>query len=200
MNNFNIPAIILSALLGVLLGALAMPLVREPQLPISGEPQLPISGEPQLPISGLISAVTTVAIGWWIHSAVRRRGELDRIPIDYLSNLNRRIDELISTCLDAASENGGTECLVNLTRLSNEIHWLSVIAKGVQQPELNQLENKLVSHYVAFKRHLTESDSVDMIWASKASHDVRIAALKVQWSICQHILDQKKNTNIFASL
>lgn len=192
MNNFSIPAIILSALLGVLLGALAMPLVREPQLPISGGPQLPISG--------LISAVTTVAIGWWIHSAVRRRGELDRISIDYLSNLNRRIDELISTCLDAATENGGTECLVNLTRLSNEIHWLSVIAKGIQQSELNQLEDKLVSHYVAFKRHLTESDSVDMIWASKASHDVRITALKVQWSICQHILDQKKNTNIFASL
>ena len=101
MNNSNIPLIILSALLGILLGALAMPLVREPQLPISGELQLPISG--------LISAATTVAIGWWIHSAVRRRGELDRISIDYLSNLNRRIDELISTCLDAATEDGGSE-------------------------------------------------------------------------------------------
>ena len=87
-----------------------------------------------------------------------------------------------------------------LTRLSNEIHWLSVIAKGVQQSELNQLEYKLASHYVDFKRHLTESDSVDMIWASKASYNVRITALEVQWRICQHILDQKKNTNIFASL
>ena len=200
MNNLNIPAIILSALLGILLGALAMPLVREPQLPTSSEPQLPISSEPQLPISGLISAATTVAIGWWIHRAVRRRGELDRIPIDYLSNLNRRIDELISMCLDAATEDGGTERFVNLPRLSNEIYWLSVIAKEVQQPELNQLGDKLASHYVDFKRRLTESDSVDMIWASKASHDVRITALKIQWRICEYILDEKKNTHIFASL
>ncbi len=179
-----------------------MPLVRESQLPTSSESQLPTSSESQLPIpiSGLISAVTTVAIGWWIHSAVRRRGELDRISIDYLSNLNRRIDELISTCLDAATEDGGPERFVNLPRLSNEIYWLSVIAKEVKQSELTQLGDKLASHYVDFKRHLTESDSVDMIWASKASHDVRITALKVQWRICQHILDQKKNTDIFASL
>ncbi len=200
MNNSNIPVIILSALLGILLGALVMPLVREPQLPISGELQLPISGELQLPISGLISAATTVVIGWWIHSSVRRRGELDRISIDYLSNLNCRVDELVSTCLDAATEDGGTERFVNLPRLSNEIYWLSVIAKEVKQPELTQLGDKLASHYVDFKRHLTESDSVDMIWASKASHDVRITALKVQWRICQYILDQKKNTDIFASL
>ncbi len=114
MNNFNILAIIFG--FGALLGALAMSLVREPKLPTSG----------------LISATTTVAIGWWIHRAVRRRGELDRIPIDYLSNLNRRIDELISTCLDAATEDGGSERLVNFTRLlSNEIHWLCVIAKRV---------------------------------------------------------------------
>lgn len=179
MNKFNIPAIVFSALLG----ALAMLLVREPQLPTSG----------------LISAMTTVAIGWWIHRAVRRRVELDRIPIDYLSNLNRRIDELISKCLEAATEDGGAERFVNLPQLSNEIYWLSVIAEKVQ-PEQNQLRNELTSHYVDFKWHLTESDSVDMIWASKASCDLRITALKVQWSICQHILDRKKNTDIFASL
>ena len=154
MNKFNIPAIVFSALIGALIGVLAMSLVSEPQLPASG----------------LISAMTTVAVGWWIHRAVRRRVELDRIPIDYLSNLNRRIDELISKCLDAATEDGGAERLVNLPRLSNEIYWLSVIAERVQ-PELNQLRNELTSHYVDFKRHLTdltESDSVDMIWASKS--------------------------------
>ena len=183
MNKFNIPEIVFSVLLGALLCVLAISLVREPQLPASG----------------LISAITTVVIGWWIHRAVRRRGELDRVPIDYLSDLNRRIDELISACLDTATEDGGAERFVNLPRLSNEIYWLSVIAERVQ-PELNQLRNELVSHYVDFKWHLTESGSVDMIWASKASCDLRVTALKVQWSICQHILDRKKNTDIFASL
>ena len=185
MNNFNILAIIF----GALLGALAMSLVREPKLPTSG----------------LISATTTVAIGWWIHRAVRRRGELDRIPIDYLSNLNRRIDELISTCLDAATEDGGSERLVNFTRLSNEIHWLRVIAKRVQpklreQPKLNQLGDELASHYVDFKSHLTESDSVDMVSASKASHEIRMTALRVQWRICRHVLDRKTDIDIFTSL
>ena len=182
MNKFNIPAIVFSALLG----ALIMSLVREPQLPASG----------------LISATTTVAIGWWIHRAVRRRVELDRIPIDYLSKLNRRIDELISECLNAATTDSGPERLVIFTQLSNEIYWLRDIAERVQ-PELNSLRNELTSHYVDFKRHLTESDSVDMIdmiWVSNASRELRITALRVQWSICQHILDRKKNTDIFASL
>ena len=29
------------------------------------------------------------------------------------------------------------------------------------------------------------------------NHEMRVTALKVQWSICQHILDRKKNTDIF---
>lgn len=182
MNTFNIFAIVF----GVLLGTLITSLVREPQLPIPS----------------LISATTTVVIGWWIHRAVRRRGELDRVPIDYLSNLNRRIDELISECLDAATTDSGPEHLVNFTRLANEIHWLNVIAERIQ-PKLKQSGDELASHYVDFKRHLTESDSsdsVDIRLASKASHEMRMTALKVQWSICQHILDRKKNTDIFASL
>ena len=182
MNKFNIPAIVFSALLG----ALAMLLVREPQLPTSG----------------LISAMTTVAIGWWIHRAVRRRVELDRIPIDYLSNLNRQIDELISACLGTATVDSRPKRLVKLRPLTNEIYWLRDIAERVQ-PELNSLRDELTSHYVDFKRHLTESDSVDMsdmIWVSNASRELRMTALKVQWSICQHILDRKKNTDIFASL
>ena len=182
MNKFNILAIVF----GFLLGALITSLVREPQLPISG----------------LISAMTTVAIGWWIHRAVRRRVELDRIPIDYLSNLNRRIDELISACLGTATVDSSPERLVKLTPLANEIYWLRDIAARVQ-PELNSLRNELTFHYVDFKGYLTESDSVDMIdmiGVSNASRELRITALKVQWSICQHILDRKKNTDIFASL
>ncbi len=185
MSSFNIPAIILSALLG----ALAMSLVREPQLPISG----------------LISATATFAIGWWIHRAVRRRGELDRIPIDYLSDLNRRINELISACLGPANAEGESKRLVNLTLLSNEIHWLRIIANRVQpklrvQPRLNQLGDELASHYVDFKRHLTESDSVDLVAASNASHEIRMTALMVQWRICRHILDRKTDIDIFTSL
>ncbi len=183
MNNFNIPVIIL----GALLGALAMSLIREPQLPTSG----------------LVSAIATVAVGWWIHRAVRRRGELDRIPIDYLSDLNRRINELIPRCLDTTTT--GEDRLMNLRLLSNEINWLLIIAKRVQpklkgQPKLNQLGEELTSHYVNFKSHLTESDPADWGSASNASHEIRMTALMVQWRICQHILDRKTDIDIFTSL
>ena len=175
MNRFNILAIICSAFIG----ALAMSLVRECQLPTSG----------------LISALTTVVVGWWIHSAVRRRGELDRVPIDYLSNLNLRVDELVSVCLGTATK--AEDRLVHLGRLSNEIHWLRAIAKELP-PEQDRLRNELTSRYVDFKRPLTEEfSSVDWQRASNASHELRMTALKVQWSLCQNILSRKKNTDIF---
>ena len=179
MNNFNAPAIVLTGLLSALLSALAMSLARDDELPTSG----------------LVSATAVVAVGWWINSAVRRRGELDRISIDYLSDLNRRVDELISTCLSTATT--PTNRLVSLTCLSNELHWLGVIAKKQNLEE--HLANELILRFTNFKRPLTGYPSVDWGRASDASHKLRMTALKSQWDISQHVLSRKNNTNIFAS-
>lgn len=52
---------------GVLLGSLVTLSLRDRQ-------RLPVS-----PVPSLVTAMTTIVVGWWIHTAVRRRGELDRI-------------------------------------------------------------------------------------------------------------------------
>ncbi len=145
-------------------------------------------------LPAFLNAGTTVVVGWWIHSAVRRRGELERVPIDYLANLYRRIDELTTVCLEATEQD--SERLVEFRRLSNEIHWLCIIA-GRMQPNLGRVGDKLGSHYVDFKRYLTESDSPDLVWASKASQELRLTALNLQWKMCQHILDRKTATDLF---
>ena len=90
--------------------------------------------EPHVPTSGLISGLATIVVGFWIHSALRRRGELDRISIDYLSSLNRQIDELVSVCLNTGTKSRNR--LVSLRLLSNEIHWLRAISKELD-PELS---------------------------------------------------------------
>lgn len=75
MKKFDfIPA----AVFGVALGSLVTLGIRDPQ-------RLPVSLIPSL-----VTSMTTIVVGWWIHSAVRRRGELDRIPIDYIHIGSRR--------------------------------------------------------------------------------------------------------------
>ncbi len=140
----------------------------------------------------LITALTTIAVGWWIHKAVRRRGELDRIPIDYLSNLNHQIDRLISACLENPKQ------IANFTRLSNEIHWQIVFIRKMR-PDLNPLGEEIASRYVQFKKQLTESESANVVLASKTSHEIRMTALKIQWRLCRHVLDRQEDIDVFTS-
>ena len=128
-------------LFGTIVGGLIVLSVREPQRLFPGS------------LTGLISAATTIVVGWWIHGAVRRRGELDRIPIEYLSALNQRIDKLIAVCLrDARGRDD--EYISNFARLSNEVHWLGIILENVR-PDLKTKAEELAAHFVEFKRCLT---------------------------------------------
>lgn len=128
-----IPAV----LFGLLLGALLMLLVRDPQ-------RLSAAMVPSL-----VAAVTTIVVGWWIHSAVRRRGELDRVPIDHISDLSTRIGGLISDCLQATETN---ERLSLFRQLGIEIGFLCNLIESTAALESVHLET-LNSHYVNFTRH-----------------------------------------------
>ena len=136
-----IPAIVFGAVLGALVTLLA------------GAARVSLAAL----APGLITSATTIVVGWWIHKAVRRRGELDRIPIDYLSRLNQRIDRLISACLDNPKD------IANFTRLSNEIHWQIALLRKMR-PELDLLGEEIAARYVQFKKHLTDSESADVYW------------------------------------
>lgn len=140
----------------------------------------------------LITSVTTLVVGWWIHKAVRRRGELDRIPIDYLSRLNQRIDRLISACLD------DPENISNFTRLSNEIHWQTALLRKMR-PDLDPLGEEIRSQFFQFKKHLTDSGSTDITSASKTSHEMRTTALRIQWKLCRHVLDRQGDMEVLTS-
>lgn len=172
---------ILSGICGVYIGALAMSLVCNPHVPTSG----------------LASGLATIIVGFWIHRALRRRGELDRVPIDHLSNLNRRVDELISECLN--TKTAKEDRLLYLRRLSNEIDWFGFFANWLY-PERDGLRDKLKSHYFDFKELLTEDPcSVDWLRASEASHALRGAALRVQWVLCRHILSRRETPDLTSS-
>ena len=174
-----IPAIVF----GALLGSLVTLSLRDPQ-------RLPVSLIPSL-----VTGTTTIVVGWWIHTAVRRRGELDRIPIDYISDLNRRIGDLISACFGTS----GDDQTVNFRRLGIEITGLREIARRTTHPELLPLEQALGSHYIDFKRHLTDNDAVDRGLASKASSEIRMTALKIQWRLSKHFLDRTTDDDVFAA-
>lgn len=179
MTKFDfIPA----AVFGVALGSLVTLGVRDPQ-------RLPVSLIPSL-----VTSMTTIVVGWWIHTAVRRRGELDRIPIDYISDLVGRIGDLISACFGASDD----ERVVNFRRLGIETNGLREVCRRTRRPDMISMEGELGSHYIDFKRHLTDSDdAVDKGLASKASGEMRMTALKIQWRLCRYFLDRTTDTDIF---
>ena len=172
-----IPAV----LFGLLLGALLMLLVRDPQ-------RLPTAMVPSL-----VTAITTIVVGWWIHSAVRRRGELDRVPIAHISDLCTRIGGLISGCLQATETN---ERLSLFRQLGIEIGSLCNLIENTAAIESVHLET-LNSHYVSFKRCLTDSDGFDIGLASQASNELRMTILRIQWRFCRRIIDGTTDTGFF---
>lgn len=174
-----IPAIVF----GFLLGALVMLLLCHPQ-------QLSINLLPSV-VTGLI----TLVVGWWIHTAVRRRTEIERIPMDYMSDLNRRIRDLISACIGTS----GNERLSNFRRLSIEVNELREFARGTRQSELKSLEKALGEHYIDFKIYLTDDDAVDKERASRVSSEIRKTALRLQWRICKQVLDGTTDATFFAA-
>ena len=133
-------ALLPAMVFGGLIGALIVSLVRTPHLPVNG----------------MVAATTAILVGWWIQIALKRRGELDRVPIDYLATLNRRIDDLVVRCLDNAISSNREELLEkHLTPLANEVYWLREFANRVDRDNVRRLTTKLADHYLDMKEHLT---------------------------------------------
>ena len=174
-----IPAI----LFGAVLGAIVTLSVREPGALYPG------------PLPSLITAGTTIVVGWWIHGAVRRRGELDRIPIDYLLELRRRIDGLVTACL---RDTNTPQYLANFTQLANELHWLGVILLRAR-PDMESKNRELLTLFVQFKTYLTGDKAggvADVAAAAQTSHDLRALVLRIQLLLCQVFLERPEGANL----
>lgn len=164
-------------LFGAVLGAIVTLSVREPRALYPGV------------LPSLITAGTTIVVGWWIHAAVRRRGELDRIPMDYLSDLRRRIDGLVTACL---RDTNTPQYLANFTQLANEIHWLGVILLRAR-PDMKSQDRELATLFVQFKTYLTGDVAggvADVAAAVRTSHDLRALVLRIQLLLCQEFLER----------
>ena len=132
-----------------------------------------VSREPGIYVPSLIVATTAMVVGWWVQGALRRRGDLDKIPVDYLSNLVSRIDELTVRCLEQPQVD---ERLVKLGSLGNEIHILCGILKdmdGVSESTPSSLELS----YFEFKKHLTGPVPARSGYGARASSATRRARL-----------------------
>ena len=103
---------------------------------------------------------------------------------------------MVPACLDASTR-AKSDRVVNVAQLSNEIHWLRILLKRMR-PDLSSFGDTLAAHYIEFKKHLTESDSADIISASNAGNEIRMTALNIQWRLCQHVLDRPTDADIFA--
>ncbi len=169
--------IILPLVIGVLIGTFVMSWVDTPHISIC-----------------LINAGVTLVVGWWIHSAVRRRGESERVSTDYLSNLSRRIDELIMTCQGVT--NRGPDGTIEFTRLSNEIYWLCIVAEKMK-PSLTSSVEKLRTHFFIFKTHLTGDANPEIGLALMEANEMRMTVLKIHWDLCRCVLDRRTDTGLF---
>ena len=101
---------------------------------------------------------------------------------------------LISNCLDAAEAN---ERVTLFRQLGIEIGFLrNLIESTAAIDESIRLET-LDSHYVAFKRSLTDSDSSDIGLAPQAGNKLRMTVLRLQWRFCRRIVDGTTDTGFF---
>ena len=167
-------------LFGALLGALVASVYREPGFYVPS----------------LIVATTTLVVGWWVQTGLKSREQLHKIPIDYLSNLIGRIDDLTVRCTEHPGGENPNERLVTLGSLGNEIHLLCRILHDVDGESAAPSES-LMSHYVDFKAHLTGDTQPDQVLAFRAGRELRRGALEIQWRICRRILDGAAVTGAF---
>lgn len=166
-----IPAMLFGAFVGLIIGLI----VRQPESWLA------------LPSSLTIPA-TTIGVGWWINTALRRRAELDRVAVDYLSGVNRRINELIAESL---RELESVRLLPALRQLGDEVYWLLGILEKVR-PDLHQrLRVGVWDGYLGLKMYLT--DDRDGVRASTAGRDLRFAVLVVHLRLCGHLLRRPRD-------
>ena len=183
----------LTLLFGVAIGALAVAGSRSAEVP-----------------PGVLPSLTAIAVGWWINYAIRRQAELERVPLNYISELTKQIDSLVSTCLKIhlskpemaipqlmllPQARAQEEGMVKLRQLANELHLLTTLLKGLG--DSRSLRDNLEASYIEFKTHLTGEEEPDVVAASKASHRIRIVVLELHRHICRQILDHDGRGPVF---
>ena len=132
-------------------------------------------------------------VGWLIAGAVRRRHELERIPIEHVAQVGVRIDELVRSCLVAAQDEAGEGGLsqedgrASLVRLSNDVYWLREVLEAFR-PKLVPLGQEAANNFFEMKRYLTNGDRNDTALAAKAGGNLRMTVLEIQWKFCDDMV------------
>ena len=163
-------------LFGAVLGGLVVALIREPHFPVPG----------------LITAAATFIVGWLITGEVRRRAELERIPIEHVAQVGVRIDELVRSCFVAvqteASKGGRREDeLVSFVELSNDVYWVRELLEAFA-PELAPLGRRAADDFFEMKRYLTNGDRNNSALAAEAGRNLRMTILEIQWKFCDEVV------------
>jgi len=136
----------------------------------------------------VLTATVTLIVGWWIQRSFRRQAELDRVPLQTIAKLCERVDTLIAQCLDVdPTESESAHVMVQRFRLlSNEISWLGTVVGALKTATAEH--RKLQKDSWRFKAHLTDGPP-DLIAAGEMARQLRTASLRIQWLVCQRILD-----------
>ncbi|HWB16882.1 MAG TPA: hypothetical protein VG538_10790 [Vicinamibacterales bacterium] len=145
---------------------------------------------PAIPASTVFSAAVALFIGWLIQSALRRQGELSKVPIDAVGGLCKRLDELIVDCLKTSPDTKAADpaLLTKLRSLANEVTWLCAIAGNLKcEPALANLVKN--SHQDLFDA-ATMGEYFDAATSTAAGHRLRARTLALQWDICQRVLER----------
>ena len=166
-----IPAMLFGAFLGIIVGLI----VQQPENWFA------------LPSSLTIPA-TTIGVGWWINTALRHRAELDRVALEYLSGVNKRINALVAESL---REVDGERLLPALRQLGDEVFWLLGILEKIRPDLHRRLRVGVWDGYLGLKKCLT--DDRDGVRASVAARDLRFAVLVVHLRLCGHLLRRPRD-------
>ena len=152
----------------------------------------------QVITASLINIIAVISVGFWTNRIIKRKTQLEQIPIDHLSELVKNLNRLVSDCL---SEEENNKITSNLTKLSNEVFWLIEIFDNTHtnnySGNYSGLGSDLFEFYFRLKNSLTDYDYRNTMQISMASHKLRMAALKIQWVVSQKIISRKKDEDIF---
>ncbi len=166
-----IPAVLFGVFVGFILGLIA----QRPESWLSLPPSLTIPA-------------TTIGVGWWINTTLRHRAELDRVALDYLSAVNKRINGLVAESL---KELDHERLLPVLRQLGDEIYWLLGIVEKVRPDLHERLRGGVWDGYIGLKMALT--DARDGLRASTAGRELRFAVLAVHLRLCRHLLRRPRD-------
>ncbi len=144
--------------------------------------------DPSVTAATFVSPITTIFAAWWIQRSIRRQGELDKIPIESVAGLCKRVDDLITKSVDKPADTIGIDpdLLQTLALLSNELIWIRSIADvlGVKASH----HEELFRDFFKLKTALTGEAKADLMKAEGIARLMRTRMLALQGHISGKIL------------